>query len=42
MVRCGIAIYGMDPFGEDPLARGLRAGARAELLRRRGQALPRR
>jgi alanine racemase len=24
MVRCGVAIYGMDPFGEDPLARGLR------------------
>jgi alanine racemase len=23
MVRCGIAAYGMDPFGEDPLARGL-------------------
>ena len=23
MVRCGIAIYGMDPFGDDPLARGL-------------------
>lgn len=23
MVRCGIAIYGMDPFGEDPLAMGL-------------------
>jgi alanine racemase len=23
MVRCGIAIYGMDPFGEDPHARGL-------------------
>jgi alanine racemase len=23
MVRCGIAVYGMDPFGEDPLARGL-------------------
>jgi alanine racemase len=23
MVRCGIAIYGMDPFGEDPLAAGL-------------------
>jgi alanine racemase len=23
MVRCGIAIYGMDPFGEDPLTRGL-------------------
>src|SRR3954471_4634882 len=24
MVRCGIAIYGMDPFHEDPGARGLR------------------
>jgi alanine racemase len=23
MVRCGIALYGMDPFGEDPTARGL-------------------
>jgi alanine racemase len=23
MVRCGIAIYGMDPFGEDPLRHGL-------------------
>jgi alanine racemase len=23
MVRCGIAIYGMDPFGEDPAARTL-------------------
>ena len=23
MVRCGIAIYGMDPFGTDPLARAL-------------------
>ncbi len=23
MVRCGIAIYGMDPFGEDPHAHGL-------------------
>jgi alanine racemase len=23
MGRCGIAIYGMDPFGEDPIARGL-------------------
>ncbi len=23
MVRCGIAIYGMDPFGVDPLARNL-------------------
>jgi alanine racemase len=23
MVRCGIAVYGMDPFGEDPAVRGL-------------------
>jgi alanine racemase len=23
MVRCGIAVYGMDPFGEDPFARDL-------------------
>lgn len=23
MVRCGIAVYGMDPFGRDPAARGL-------------------
>ena len=23
MVRCGIAIYGMDPFGDDPATRGL-------------------
>ena len=23
MVRCGIAIYGLDPFGEDPSAHGL-------------------
>jgi alanine racemase len=23
LVRCGIAIYGLDPFGSDPLARGL-------------------
>ena len=23
MARCGIAIYGLDPFGEDPVARGL-------------------
>ena len=23
MVRCGIALYGMDPFGEDPAARAL-------------------
>jgi alanine racemase len=24
MARCGVAVYGMDPFGEDPDARGLR------------------
>jgi alanine racemase len=23
MARCGVAIYGLDPFGEDPAARGL-------------------
>ena len=23
MVRCGVAVYGMDPFGEDPSAQGL-------------------
>ena len=23
MARCGIAVYGLDPFGEDPFARGL-------------------
>jgi len=23
MVRCGVAVYGMDPFGEDPAAHGL-------------------
>ena len=23
LVRCGVAIYGLDPFGEDPAARGL-------------------
>ncbi len=23
LVRCGVAIYGLDPFGEDPVARGL-------------------
>ncbi len=39
MVRCGIAIYGMDPFGRDPAARATRAGARAELLRGGRQAM---
>ena len=24
MVRCGVAIYGLDPFGADPAAQGLR------------------
>jgi alanine racemase len=24
LVRCGVAIYGLDPFGEDPAAEGLR------------------
>ena len=40
MVRCGIAIYGMDPFGEDPLARGLEPALAVELLCGRRQALP--
>jgi alanine racemase len=26
MVRCGIAVYGMDPFGRDPAVRGLEPG----------------
>ena len=34
MVRCGIAIYGLDPFGRDPFAVGARACARAALIRR--------
>ena len=29
MVRCGVAIYGLDPFQEDPFAHGLEPGARA-------------
>jgi alanine racemase len=28
MVRCGIAVYGMDPFHEDPYARGLEPALR--------------
>jgi alanine racemase len=28
MVRCGIALYGMDPLGEDPAARGLEPALR--------------
>ena len=38
MVRCGIAVYGMDPFGVDPARARARAGAGAALLPRRGQA----
>ena len=30
MVRCGIAIYGLDPFGEDPAGRGLDPALRLE------------
>jgi alanine racemase len=30
MARCGIAIYGLDPFGEDPAARGLEPALRLE------------
>ena len=38
MVRCGVAIYGLDPFQEDPRARP-RARAGAVQLRGRGEAL---
>ena len=38
MVRCGIAVYGMDPFHARPRRPRARAGARAGQLRRRGQA----
>jgi alanine racemase len=30
LVRCGVAIYGLDPFGEDPAARGLEPAMRLE------------
>jgi alanine racemase len=30
LVRCGVAIYGLDPFGEDPAGRGLRPAMRLE------------
>jgi alanine racemase len=30
LVRCGIAIYGLDPFGEDPAERGLDPALRLE------------
>ena len=38
MVRCGIAVYGMDPFQVGPRRARARAGAGAPLLRQRGQA----
>jgi alanine racemase len=38
MVRCGIALYGMDPFGEDPSARGLEPAL--ELLTRVAEVKP--
>jgi alanine racemase len=30
MVRCGVAIYGLDPYGEDPAERGLEPALRLE------------
>jgi alanine racemase len=30
LVRCGVAIYGLDPFGEDPAQRGLEPAMRLE------------
>jgi alanine racemase len=30
LVRCGVAIYGLDPFGEDPAERGLEPAMRLE------------
>src|SRR5215208_589764 len=30
LVRCGIAVYGLDPFGEDPAERGLEPALRLE------------
>ena len=39
MVRCGVAIYGLDPFQEDPAQRGLEPALTLRLLRRRGAPL---
>ena len=39
LVRCGIAVYGMDPFESRPVRARPRAGARARVVRRRGQAV---
>jgi alanine racemase len=30
MVRCGVAVYGLDPYGEDPAERGLEPGLSLE------------
>ena len=40
LVRCGIAIYGCDPMGEDPAARETRAGVGVGLVCCCGQARP--
>ena len=40
MVRCGIAVYGMDPFGEDPAVHALEPALELQLLRGRGEAVP--
>ena len=42
MARCGVAVYGLDPFQGDPAERGLAPALVAALLRRRRQALRRR
>ena len=42
MARCGVALYGLDPFQIDPDRPRPRPGALAALPPRRGEALPRR
>ena len=39
LVRCGIAVYGLDPFHEDPREHGARAGALARVVRRGGEGV---
>ena len=39
MVRCGVAIYGLDPFQQDPADHGLEPALSLQSLRGRGQAL---
>ena len=41
MARCGIAVYGLDPFHARSRRARTRAGAAPRVLRRRGQALRR-